>query len=274
MPPLFVFRATTLVAAGPPVGRAVGPGGVLRRLAGLAIVAAALLAAASLSAAEPLPTGATHRGLIAAGAYQIFPENRLGNGVYLDGKLLFTLPGQMVIGVAQIAPRGRTIYLARTGDGKRTVGVHTLPGDTAPRLVEPVKGYQYVTAGFDGQGFKKFYRVTDAAVADLLPTSRTADGLTVGARGILFFHVGISAAPAAAPGTVGAPAAAGEAAAPAGAYGVRLHWLNPETGAVRHLGRTIYNSLPTLKLTWLDNGQFQYTLSDGKSETLNVSDFR
>jgi hypothetical protein len=223
------------------------------------------LAMATVAWAQPLGTGPTHKGIVSAGIYQIFPENRPGNGIYLDGALLLSLPGQTILGAAQLAPGGRFIYLARGPDGKPAVGVNVLAGDTPPRLSEPVKGYEYVVSGFEGQGYKKFYRVTDAAVTDLLPASHTADGLTVGAQGVLFFHVGSTAAPA--------PAAPGEPA-PAGQYGIRLHWLNPQTGAVKHLGRSIFNRLPTLKLAWLEDGPIQYTLADGTSETLSTSDFR
>jgi len=268
MPPLLAVRVFAAARDGLPLSRAVRPSNsVARRVASFALAMASMLAALTpLHAAEPLPTGPTHRGTVAAGPYQIFPENRLGNGVYLDGVLLFALPGQTILGVAQLAPRGRLIYLARSSDGKRTVGVRTLAGDAAPRTSEPAKGYEYVTAGFDGLGYKKFFRITDTSITDLLPMSRTADGLTIGQKGILFYHVGSSAAAQAAAGAPGEP--------PAGAYGIRLHWLNADTGAVRHLGRTIYSNAPTIKLTWLDDDQFQYTLSDGKTESLDISEFR
>jgi hypothetical protein len=212
--------------------------------------------------AQPLGTGGTHKGVVPAGPYQIFPENRLGNGVYMDGTLLLSVPAQTILSAAQIAPGGRFIYVARGTDGKRLIGFNTLPGDTAPRITEPAKGFQYVVSGFDGQGYKKFFRVTDTSVADLLPTSRTADGLTSGPQGILFFHVGSTAG-----------AAPGESVPP-GAYGIRLHWLNVETGSVKHLGRSIFNGAPTIKLAWLDDGRIQYTLNDGKTETLSTADFR
>jgi len=264
MPPLSAAAPTRLES--PPGGRRPFCAQASRPPAlALSLAACLLLSVAAAPrparAVEPLPAGAIHRGIVAAGPYQIFPENRPGNGVYLDGELLLSLPGQTVLSAAQIAPGGRFMYLVRSNDGKRTLGFRTLPNDVAPRLSEPVKGYQYAVAGFEGQGYKKFFRVTDAAITDLLPASRTADGLTSGEQGILFFHVGTTAGTH--PGD-----------APAGAYGIRLHWLNVGNGVVRHLGRPIYNSVPTLKLAWLDAGRFEYTLSDGTSEILNVTDFK
>lgn len=219
-----------------------------------------------LLAAEPVQAGASHRGIVSAGPFQIFPENRFSNGVYLDGTLLISLPGQTILSAAEIAPHGRLIYLTRGADGKRTVGVHTPPGDGSPRITEPAKGYSYVVAGFDGQGYKKFFRITDSAITDLLPGSRTADGLTIGPKGILFFHVASSAG--------SGPPKPGESAPPSEAYGIRLHWLDLEKGVVHHLGRPIYNGLPTLKLAWLEDGRIQFTLTDGKSETLSVTNFK
>ncbi|MFI5401026.1 MAG: hypothetical protein ACHQZQ_08260, partial [SAR324 cluster bacterium] len=63
-------------------------------------------------------------------------------------------------------------------------------------------------------------------------------------------------------------------AVPAGQYGIRLHWLNLQAGTVKHLGRPIYNGLPTLKLEWLDDSRIQYTLTDGRRETLSTGDFK
>lgn len=216
-------------------------------------------------AAESVQTGASHRGVVPSGPYQIFPENRFSNAVYLDGILLFSLPGQTILSAAQIAPGGRLIYLARGPDGKRAIGVHTKDNEAPPRLSEPAKGYQYVIAGFDGQGFKKLFRVTDTAITDLMPASRTADGLTPGAKGILFFHVASSP---------GSPAPTVGELPPPNTFGIRLHWLNLATGAVKHLGRPIYNQLPGLKLSWIDDDKFEYTLNDGHSETLTVADFK
>ena len=234
----------------------------IRRWRALTLSIALGLALAGRTAAQPLSTGPLHKGIVSAGPFQIVPENRPGNGVYLDGALLLALPGETILSVVQIGPGGRFYYVARGADGKRVVGVNVLPGDAQPRVSEPAPGYRYIVSGFEGQGYKKFLRVTDAAVTDLLPMSRTADGLTKGPQGILFFHVGSNAASM--PGET----------APAGQYGIRLHWLNPAAATVKHLGRPIYNAMPTIKLQWLDDGRIQYTLSDGKSETLTTGDFK
>lgn len=257
-------RAMPHAATAEPLSRglAFAPGGAATWLRAVFLSMALGLALAGRIGAQPLSTGPTHKGIVSAGPYQIFPENRPGNGVYLDGTLLLALPGQTILSVAQIGPGGRFFYVARGAEGKRAVGVNVLPGDAQPRVSEPAPGYRYVVSGFEGQGYKKFLRVTETVVTDLLPMSHTADGLTKGPQGILFFHVGSTA------GSIPSEAM------PAGQYGIRLHWLNLTAGNVKHLGRPIYNGLPTLKLEWLDDGRVQYTLSDGKRETLSTGDFK
>ncbi len=218
-----------------------------------------LMQAAVLQAADLLPAGPTHRGIVPSGTYQIFPENRPGNGVYEEGVLVFSLPDDIIVSVAGLAPQGRFIYVARTGQQQRTLAVHMQPRDPTPRMTEISKGYVYVVGGLDGVGYKKFFRVQDRSVVDLLTASRTADGLTVGAKGIAFYHVN-RAEPA--------PDGTGQR------FGLRLHLALFGQERARHLGQDILNAKPALKLAWLDDSTLQVTLADGSTRTVEIAEFR
>ena len=43
-----------------------------------------------------------HRGILDIAPYQIYPENRIGNGIYLDKKLLDTHPQRVIINITSI----------------------------------------------------------------------------------------------------------------------------------------------------------------------------
>jgi hypothetical protein len=208
-------------------------------------------------AAEPLQTGPTHRGVVTVGNYQIFPENRAGNGIYADNVLMLSLPGQTLLDVGNLPPKGRFVYMARQGE-TRTVGVRGGANDPPPRVTEVSPGYFYVVTVLDGAAYKKLYRVQGATLTDLLPLSKTADGVTVGEKGILFFHIGKADEP--------------DGANPTFAIGVHLAVLGE--ARVRHLPKALQNTLPTLKMKWLDDARFEFTLADGTSETLNTSQFQ
>jgi hypothetical protein len=218
----------------------------------------ALLLYAAAAAATPLPTGSAHRGLVTVGEYQVFPENRPGNGVYADGILLFSSAPKMIVDVAALPGKGRFVYLTQEGDQKPVLAVRTLPRDPAPRMTEPYKDFYYFVGAFDGVGYKKFYRVQNHTVADLLPNSKTADGVTVGDKGILFFHIA-STENLDAAGTGGAK------------YSLRLHMVAFDDERVHHLAYPIVSGKPAMTLKWLDETRFQYTLPDGRSEILSTS---
>jgi hypothetical protein len=222
-----------------------------------ALLAAPMLFSAAMAQADTLSTGASHRGVIAVGSYQLFPENRSGNAVYGDNTLLLTLPGQVIQDVVALPAKNKFIYLARQGD-TRTVGVRNGTNDPTPRINEVSPGYYYVVTVLDGVAYKKLVRINGANLVDLLPSSKTTDGITVGPTGVLFFHIGKSV-----DGPDGKPR-----------FSIGIHFAPFEAGKVRHLAQQVENTLPSVGLKWMDDTRFQYTLTDGTSTTLSTSDLQ
>lgn len=228
-----------------------------RRSSRALAVAAIVLLLSTLASAQSLPTGPGHRGVVAVGAYQIFPENRQGNGVYGDNVLLLSLPGQVIQDVISLQAKNKFIYLARQGD-QRTVAVRNGGSDPTPRISEVSPGYFFIVTVLDGVAYKKLVRVASGNLVDQLPASKTADGITVGQMGILFFHIGKME-----------PQPDGKSA-----YTLGIHFASFADNKVRHLGENILNAQPTLALKWLDDTRFEYKLADGTTRSLSISDLK
>ncbi|MDH4121749.1 MAG: hypothetical protein OEV94_08615 [Deltaproteobacteria bacterium] len=225
------------------------------------LFAAALVWASPLWSAEEYPADPQHRGIVAMETYQVFPENRPGNGVYLGNQLLLALPGKTIVAVTALPVEGRFVYLARNDQDKWEVGAHMAPGDSAPVITIVAPGYYTLTATMDGVVVKKVYRrVNTPALVDLLPYAKTADGVTAGAEGVVFFHVGKD-----------------EPGAPTGTdqrFPLKLHLSLFNEGRVRHLPSPVYNGLPTAPIAWKDEKTFTLKRSNGQVLTVNTSQFR
>lgn len=221
------------------------------------ILLALVLTLASAATAETLPSGPTHRGVVTVGNFQIFPENRPGNAVYGENSLLLSLPGQTIQDVIGLPPKNRFIYLARQGE-IRTVAVRNGSSDPAPRVTEVSPGYYFVTTVLDGVAYKKLLCVASGRLVDQLPLSKTADGVTVGPKGILFFHIGKSEAQ-----PDGKPI-----------FTIGVHFASFEDGKVRHMAESLTNALPTVAFKWLDETRFEFKLADGSTRSLSIADLK
>lgn len=218
---------------------------------------AAMMPAQPSAAAEPLPAGPANRGVVNVGNYQIFPENRPGNAVYGENVLLLSLPGQVIQDVSPLPAKNRFIYLARQGES-RMVAVRNGANDPPPRVTEVSPGYYFVVTVLDGVAYKKLLRVTGTSLLDLLPLSKTADGVTVGPKGLLFFHIGKAE-----------PRAEGTSV-----YSLGIHFAPFDENRVRHLPEPVQNTQPTLTFKWLDDSRFRFTLADGTATTLSTADLK
>jgi hypothetical protein len=227
----------------------------LGTLAGFLAVLSLTLPAAALG--ETLATGPNNRGVITIGSYQVFPENRPGNGVYNESVLVLSLPGQTIHDIINLPPRNKFIYLARQGES-RTVAVKNGPNDPPPRVTEVTPGYYFVVTVLDTVAYKKLLLVAGGTLVDMLPLSKTADGVTPGQKGIVFFHIG----------------KADQRPDGRSVYSIGVHFVSFEDGKVRHLGEAVENGLPSVSFKWINESAFQVKLSDGSTQTLNIADLK
>jgi hypothetical protein len=200
--------------------------------------------------------------LATTGPFTLFPENRAGNAVYLNNRLVISLPGRLLTYVLPLPQGGRFVYLSRDEGGQTQLGVYLPPSDPAPRVTEVKEGFYHAVMSIAGVVYKKFYRVVDnATIVDLLPGSKTADGLVGGGPGIVFYHVAsMSNLPGNGPTRQ--------------QFGMVVHLMLYEEDTPRNLNFIINNALPRLKLQWLDNTRIQYRLTDGTTDVLSISQFQ
>lgn len=226
------------------------------------LLAGITLAASGVAAGPALTTDTEHKGIVAAGPYQMFPENRPGNGVYLKNDLMVSSPGTTIIQVLPLAKEGRFVYLTRDAAGQYKVGVRLTPSDPPPRLTRLADGLYYAIMVVDDVVYKKVYRVVqDGTIVDVLPRSKTADGMTAGDSGLLFYHV-----------------AGAETSEQDGKtiyqFSLRLHLLMYQEERLRNLDYPVINTLPRLQLAWKNSASVEYTLADGRVEVLSTAQFQ
>jgi len=215
------------------------------------------------AAVQEFPSNPTHRGVIAVDVYQIFPENRPGNGVYIQNKLLLTLQNETIRHVLPLPKAGRFAYLAADAQGKARIGVFVQPQDKQIRLTDVGDGFFHTIVTIDGVVYKKLLRALEGrAIADLLPASKTADGPVAGERGVVFYHVSAAVEPDPSAGN------------PEKQFGMQLHLALYDEDQVRHYEFQIFSRLPQLTLTWNDAEHMSYKLEDGRSEVLSLSQFQ
>jgi hypothetical protein len=244
-----------------------GTAGVRRFAAmalGIALAAVGIaLGAAPAAAVQEFPSNPTHRGVITVDVYQIFPENRPGNGVYFQNKLLLTLPNETVRHVLPLPKAGRFSYLAVDAQGKARIGVFLQPQDKQVRLTDVGNGFFHAIVTIDGVVYKKLFRVLEGrTVADLLPASKTAEGPAAGERGVVFYHVSAAVEPDPNAGNIEKQ------------FGMQVHLALYDEEQVRHYEFQIFSTLPQLTLAWSDAEHLTYKLEDGRSEVLSLSQFQ
>jgi len=228
----------------------------------LLIVLALLALPLGALGAEQHPADQDHRGIVFFEPYQVFPEKRPGNGIYLRNRLLFTLPGHTLVYLLPLALEGRFVYLATDPGGRSVLGVFLLPTDRPPRVTRIAEDFYYAVIVVEEIVVKKMFRVmSNHSIADLLPQSKTADGVTPGVPGVAFYHVS----------TVERTIQNGRSV---NRFGLRLHLALFSEERLRTLDYPVFNTLPSLTMTWADETTLQFALADGRVEAVSISQFQ
>lgn len=219
------------------------------------------LCSGSAVAAEQFPSSPNHRGIAPFEPYLVFPENRLGNGVYLDNQLVFESRERTVVDVLALPAEGRFAFFALNPQGQGALDVFVKGNDAKPRIQELTPGFFHVVMVLDGVVYKKMYRIIDNNVLDLLPSSKTADGPVAGPEGVVFYHVATAIRET-------------EDGQSKRGFGLKLHLALFEDERTRHLDYLITNQLPELRISWLDSTRIEIGLADGRTEVLSLAQFQ
>jgi len=202
-------------------------------------------------------TGSATRGGIVKikDKFQIFPENRLGNTLYLKNKKLVSKENLILEDVVE-APDGH-IYRG-TDENQNTILGYT--GDPNAQFLSMEKGFYQLNTNSEGIVRRRLYWVNNKKeIIEILPQYKTTGGLVHNqADKAVLYHI-----------------AKGENVVTAEGkevyqYSFRLHIINTKTGDIRHLPETILDFSPKLRLGWSDKDTVQYFLSNGTKETIKV----
>jgi len=186
----------------------------------------------------------------------------VGNAVYQDRKIILTEPDKAITHILPLPEPGRFIYVTQDEAGKLGLGVYTLNNEPQPRVTNVGSNIFFAVMVLNNVVYKKVYRITqNNTVADMLASSKTADGVTAGKVGVLFYHVA-------------SIIRGGRTGDGQDEFNLRLHLVLFEEERLRHLDYPVVNTLPSLKLAWEDETSASFTLADGRKEVLSIAQFQ
>ena len=118
-----------------------------------------------------------HRGVIEFTPFQIYPENRVGNGIYLEKELLDSHPQRVILNIVNIKDTDNHVYLYKGSNG--VLGLDIVKNDTGEDVrfwqVDP-EFYQYSNRT---SGTRRVFRIFENKIIPLLPNLRTGTGVAL-----------------------------------------------------------------------------------------------
>ncbi|NQU65975.1 MAG: hypothetical protein HQ517_17075 [SAR324 cluster bacterium] len=185
--------------------------------------------------------------------FQIFPNKKLGNTIYLNKKKLISREDLTLIDILE-APEGY-VYLGQDETENSVLGY---TGSQDAKFIGLKGGFYQLSIGKNGK--KKIYWTNEKnRIIDLLPRRNTATGLVFNDVDMaVFYHI-----------------AKGETIETEEGkeryqYTFNLHSISMQTFEVKHLPLAIKDFSLKLHLEWINGDTIKYTLSNGKVETVTI----
>ena len=220
-----------------------------------------LSSASTTRAVEIFLRDPDHRGVIEFTPFQIYPENRVGNGIYLEKKLLDSHPQRVILNIVNIKDTYNHVYLYRGLHG--VLGLDIVINDTGEDVrfwqVDP-EFYQYSNRT---SGTRRVFRIFEDKIIPLLPNLRTGTGVAASQTHAIFYHISNSK-------KVTRVNQNGQKLA-SRVYTFRLHVIKRDLeDAVSLYGLPIQDANYLLKLVWENKHSVSYKLSDGKKHIIDL----
>ena len=212
-------------------------------------------------AVESFLRDSTHRGVINLSPYQIFPENRMGNGIYLEKKLLDSHSQRVILKIVNIKSTESHVYLFRDQNGVLGLNIVKSESDRDARFwkIDP-EFYQYSN---NITGLKRIFRIFKKNIQPILPNLRTGAGVTTSATHAIFYHISDSK-------DVIRLNTSGEEVKTR-LYTFRLHVINRKLGYSKNIINLLIQDVNyRLKLVWEDVSSVSYKLSNGEKRTVDL----
>ena len=202
-----------------------------------------------------------HRGVIEFAPYQIYPENRVGNGIYLEKKLLDSHPQRIILNIVNIKDTDNHVYIYRGFNG--ALGLDIVKNNTGEDVrfwqVDP-EFYQYSNRT---SGTRRVFRIFGDKIIPLLPNLRTGSGVTPSKTHAAFYHISNSK-------NVSSINQNGQKTTKR-VYTFRLHLIKRDFEDVVSLYQLpIKDANYLLKLVWENKHSVSYKLSNGKKYTIDL----
>jgi len=216
----------------------------------------------STISSESFPRDNTHRGIIEIAPYEIYPENRIGNGVYLKKELLDSNPDRMITTIVNIKNTKSSVYLYMNKSGNFGLGIIKNKDDGEARFWKVDKDfYQYSNRT---TGMQRVFRIFNNKIKPLLPNVRTGRGISSSKTHVVFYHI-INSEEMTIPNENGQ-------AIKQRIYTFRLHVVNRNLEKMESIFNLIIKDTNyNLKLFWENEFSVSYKLNSGNK---NIVDLR
>jgi len=196
---------------------------------------------------------AEHQGVIEVlKNYDIFPQGRIGNALYKEKKLLFSIENIILEDILPIESGG-IIYKGVDSAGNVKLGYK---GEDTFEPVTP-SYYRLITK----EKKRKLYRITpNGKIQDLLPYSNTASGIVEGGKGQgAFYHI-----------VKGEEFVNEEDGKTYYKYFFKVHYIYPNRVKVQSLPGNFEDVKLRIKLRWIAQYSLSVEFSDGSSQTIQI----
>lgn len=215
------------------------------------------LSASSGLASESFPMDDQHRGVLWLKKYQIYPENRFGNSLYLNKQLIAFDPGHMILEVFDVDGTESMVYLYKDTKDNLAIGLY----DDSKKKQAQIKRVDEEFYEFweREKHIRKIFRIYKGRLTNVLTKSRTGTGITPSISHVAFYHIKAS------------ERVVDEDGKNKRIYSFRIHILKrsePHPWSLRNL--EVKDWYPFLKLSWLNEYTLQYPLSSGEIKTVDL----
>ena len=213
---------------------------------------------------KSFPRDINHRGIVKIAPYQIYPENRIGNGVYLDNKLLNSHPERMITNIVEIKNTKSSVYLYKNKSENFGLGIIKNNDDGEARFWKVDEDfYQYSNRS---TGLQRVFRIFKNKIKSLLPNVRTGRGITPSLSHIVFYHIINSQ-------EISIPNENGQEIKQR-VYTFRLHVVNRSLEKLESIfNLVIKDTNYNLKLVWENEFSVSYKLNSGKKHIVDLREY-
>ena len=213
---------------------------------------------------ESSPRDKTHRGVVDISQYQIYPENRIGNGIYLEKKLLDTHPERTITNIVDIKKTKSSVYLYRNKNGDSGLGIIKNKEDGEARFWKvDTDFYQYSNRY---TGLQRVFRIFNNKIIPLLANVRTARGIASSPSHVVFYHI-INSQEIPITNNIGQTIKQR-------LYTFRLHLVNKDIEKIESINNLIIKDTNyNLKLSWENSFSVSYKLNSGKKQIVNLREY-